>query len=413
MIQDIDKRWLYLDALRTQVKTKLKGDPSLKITGEDINDLEDKVPLGKATLERFLGVDKSKSQSYPNTNTRDELAKYVGYKSYNDFVKKYLEHVVPQNQHTAVLPKAPLPSDHPITPYLSPSIDMMTSFAFRLKEIFEKRGLFLLKDAPQTDFNEYRYISTIYRFCAVMAWISVLKKEQSFSQIKDDYQQSISTAIHNFRNALADGKEVEKLIARDLCKTFNFNTYKWTSKTWVALGIEIDHFLHVYRHKNKVIQLTDLNAEQQKKLLDDICNTINKLTKLSYQRQISKDKVAIAQLSRKQAWIYFDWQTAIGDIMLKRTNRPKKAYEVIGFADFESHFLDDNFKNKRWIKRAEKLFADFDIERSESLDARILQLKKVFESSVQLIEVFILLQNGGDSPLPKYIEKLKEKLQNL
>ena len=139
------------------------------------------------------------------------------------FVIEYLKQIIPPNEHTDILPKIPLPTDHPIAPYLNPCIDMMTSFAFRLKEIFEGRGSFLLKDAPQTDFNEYRYISTIYRFCAVLAWIRVIKKEESFLRIKDEYQVVISKAILKFQNALADGKEVESLITNDLCKIFNFN----------------------------------------------------------------------------------------------------------------------------------------------------------------------------------------------
>ncbi|MGB1205462.1 MAG: hypothetical protein ACPG5B_07450 [Chitinophagales bacterium] len=407
MIEDIDKRWLYLDALRVRVKTKLKGDPSLGITSQDISDLEDETKLGKATLQRFFGTDSSDSRTYPNTKTRNIFAIYVNYKNYNLFVKDYIKHIVPKNAHTAILPKVPLPTDHPIAPYLSPCIDMMTSFAFRLKEIFEGRGLFLLKDAPQTDFNEYRYISTIYRFCAVLAWVRIVKKEQSFSRIQDDYQKSISKAIYNFQNALADGKEVEALIAKDLCKMFCFNTSKWSEKIWVNIGIEIDNILHTYRHQHMVIQLLDLDIESQNKLLDDICEKISQIGKVAFKKQASENNIAIAQIARKQAWIYFDWQTAIGDIMIERTNRPQKAYEVIGFADFESYFLDDTFKNKRWIKRAEKPFADFDITRSESLDARILQLKNVFKHSVKLIEVFILLQNGSESPLPQYIEKLK------
>ena len=98
----------------------------------------------------------------------------------------------------------------------------------------------------------------------------------------------------------------------------------------------------------------------------------------------------------------------MGDIMLERINRPQKAYEVISFADFETHFLDENFKNKRWIKRVEKLFADLDIRRPGSYDARIFQLKKVLFSSIDLIETFFLLQKGVKSTLPKYVNKLKK-----
>ena len=97
----------------------------------------------------------------------------------------------------------------------------------------------------------------------------------------------------------------------------------------------------------------------------------------------------------------------MGVVLLERIISPTKDIEVISFADFETHFLDESYKNKRWIKRTEKLFEDLDIRRSASLDARLLQLKNVYYNAIELIEVFFWLQKGRETSLPDYVNKLK------
>ena len=130
-----------------------------------------------------------------------------------------------------------------------------------------------MKNAPQTDFNEYRYISTLYRFSSVLAWFRLIEKEQAFLRLQDEHQENISKAIFNFRNALADGKKTEILIARDLCETLDVNTEKWTQKMWEILGIEVDYILHLYEHENNVKQVSELREDKQKALLDAVSYT--------------------------------------------------------------------------------------------------------------------------------------------
>jgi hypothetical protein len=47
--------------------------------------------------------------------------------------------------------------------YSNPTIKSCESLAWRLKEIFENRGGFLLESEPQNDFFKYKYLSTIYK----------------------------------------------------------------------------------------------------------------------------------------------------------------------------------------------------------------------------------------------------------
>ena len=42
-------------------------------------------------MERFFGIDKTKTAIYPRRPTKDKLASYLGFNNYNTFVKAYLQ----------------------------------------------------------------------------------------------------------------------------------------------------------------------------------------------------------------------------------------------------------------------------------------------------------------------------------
>ena len=52
--------------------------------------------------------------------------------------------------------------------YANPLIVCSIALLYRLKEVFSNRGQFLLADAPRNEFNRYKYVSTVYRLCALL-----------------------------------------------------------------------------------------------------------------------------------------------------------------------------------------------------------------------------------------------------
>lgn len=55
--------------------------------------------------------------------------------------------------------------------YANPIIKASEQFAWRLKEILEFKGPYLLPDAPMNGFFKYKFDSTVYRLCAILGWL--------------------------------------------------------------------------------------------------------------------------------------------------------------------------------------------------------------------------------------------------
>ena len=127
---------------------------------------------------------------------------------------------------------------------------------------------------------------------------------------------------------------------------------------------------------------------------------------------MSTRPTVIKAISRTEAWIYLDWQLAIGGIMLEPSTgiNPMRKFNVKGFEKFEDMYLgylnksDDSIRN-RWIGRINKLFYNLDIEGEKKHDARIQQLKNVGSALLNLIQKLEELSSEGSY-------KASQKLQD-
>ncbi len=415
-----EKKWKYLDALVKAVKIKLKGDDSLKITTNDIRDLEDETGLAKATLERIFSLKNEKKRTYRNRFTRDKLAEFIGYKDDNEFVKKYIEEqsaIFKGNADTpkeseenpSILDENKYKASHQ---YAKKLIEALKSFSFRLKEILEGRALFLLKNAPKDDFTEHRYISTLYRFAAVIAWIRAIRKELVYLDLGNPTQNKvIETALYRIQNTLADGKYLEQLIVKDLCELWEVDFQQFEGREKEQLGIEVENLVKQHLYKGQVLQATDLEFSAQNALLEEITALffVSPKSIIVHQEKITAHhETAIKMLARKQAWLYFDWQIGLGDFMVEEVERASNRFEVMGYGTFEDFYWEGSKSAQRWIQRVEKLFKNLNIKEKECFDARIRHLKNVYQSMVHLLEVLMNLVEGQDNISWEALRLLKD-----
>jgi len=70
--------------------------------------------------------------------------------------------------------------------YANPIIRASESLCWRLKEIFEQRGAFLLERNPRNIFFEYKYISTVYRLSVLIGWIRAVYREFAYIDTSND-----------------------------------------------------------------------------------------------------------------------------------------------------------------------------------------------------------------------------------
>jgi hypothetical protein len=99
---------------------------------------------------------------------------------------------------------------------------------------------------------------------------------------------------------------------------------------------------------------------------------------------------ALAFLGIKEAYIYRDWQQAIGDILLVPVSNAPRRFEVIGYDQFEALFLSHDVADlprQRWIRRLDAVFLGLEPDKEDIFDARRNQLKRVFEATCELEKV--------------------------
>src|SRR5690606_149979 len=66
--------------------------------------------------------------------------------------------------------------------YADPLAEATRALFYRLKEIVEVNGraIYLSPEAPQTEYNKYKFTSTLYRLAAVLGWIRAFRRDRSY-----------------------------------------------------------------------------------------------------------------------------------------------------------------------------------------------------------------------------------------
>lgn len=279
--------------------------------------------------------------------------------------------------------------------YANPIIISSVSLAFRIKEIFEDRGYFLLDSTPKDSFNAYKYISTLYRLTSLLGWIIASKKEISFIEVKRKKFKSIENALNNFEKSLADGAHIETSRVEYLCKEWSLNYNNLADSVKKKLGIDIEHIFRKFIFDNHVQLPNKLSDEKQIELLKLIsdcicCETRNAKIEIDIIKE--KQKVAIKEISRVENWIYRDWQFAIGDMMIREIENAHRKYDIIGYKEFEYLYETKPEPQKRWIERIEGLFKNLNVFVDDRFDARVLQLKNIYSSILNIIEAYVEVQ---------------------
>lgn len=242
--------------------------------------------------------------------------------------------------------------------YAQPIAISSISLLYRIKEIFY-RGHFLLDGAPKNNFNTYKYISSVYRLCVLMAWIRAAKIELSNISVNSskDYL-AISNALNQFEKSLADGEHIEQSVLEQLSKLWNINLSKLTTLDKKLLGIEIEKLIDEICYLENTeypFLLTDENKLKLASTVSErICEKV-KCGKISDNNLKDTISFSIKEMTRVEALIYRDWQSAIGDLMLKKSiKESERKFDVIGFKEFEEIWYDENPTSKKWITRIDK-----------------------------------------------------------
>ena len=235
--------------------------------------------------------------------------------------------------------------------YSNPIIRSAESLCWRLKEIFEQRGAFLLENESRNEFFEYKYVSTNYRLGVMIGWIRAIYREFAYiDTTESEGNREIENSFLQFQKSLADGQHIELSILKELCNCWNISLSNLSNENQAKLAVKIEDLFFNIIKGNKIIPANKLSEEEQLQLLQNIVDTIcvtAKCTKINTDIIIETKNRAINEISRIETWIYRDWQNAIGDLMLKDLENSSRRYDLIGYGDYEELFYTGN----KWLLR--------------------------------------------------------------
>lgn len=268
----------------------------------------------------------------------------------------------------------------------------VTSLMWRLREIFagDGRASYLTGEEPKTTFDDYKLRSTYYRLAAVLGWLRALRRELSFFRLESEGRLSaIEEAISSFESALADGHHVELQRLDGLLRIWGIPSII-DPKMRQRVAVDVESCAKRAIQNARVESATEIPAAPQLRLCQEIAGLVCSRAKLAavtpevLQETHSR---AIRQIAIREAWLYRDWQAAIGDLMIKEATVGNRRFEVFGFGDFESMLLAPTENQYRNLYRIAMLFDQVDVDRQDPFDARPEALRKLYRATAGLVKV--------------------------
>uniref|UniRef100_UPI000A36908A hypothetical protein n=1 Tax=Amycolatopsis kentuckyensis TaxID=218823 RepID=UPI000A36908A len=282
--------------------------------------------------------------------------------------------------------------------YANPLAVSAADLFYRMREIFDSggSGFFLSGEVHVTTFERYKVLSTLYRMASLLAWIRALRRELLLLQPKVSRRKKLEAALNAFSEALAEGGHIEATRLSGLAEVWGIGLS--SSESSRRAGIQVDHELKKALHAGTVAKFDDLDEAAQLDALERI-HAVVAGADAPDGADLAGSRARVAGLlSVREAWIYRDWQAAIGDVLLRETSSGPRRFQVIGYRDFETLVEEGEEADRRWLRRLYTVIDDVDVHADRTSDARIGQLHAVYVATAGIIEA-LSAAGGRRSPI--------------
>lgn len=276
--------------------------------------------------------------------------------------------------------------------YAQPLAADAVNLLWRLNEIlFKGRAQYLREDAPATTFNVYKRISTCYRIAVILGWIRAIEQEQSYLFYGEEKSQTdLRRAVVDLESALADAPHVEVHVLRRLAALWDLTLPEARDEVaWIAAcaNAEMQHVLA----DNRLVRyhdLLDLNGPRQleavRRIGAAVCAAMSR-PPVEEAVLTATAGEALSQIAIRQAWIYRDWQQAIGALMIRPVEGAARRFDTLDYGTFEALVTDGTGSEKVWVDRLEAALVGIDAAQPDPTDFRIEQLRRVARATAALV----------------------------
>ena len=283
------------------------------------------------------------------------------------------------------------------TRYAHPLATAATNLMWRLNEAFNRsgRGRFLrLNGIPiprnrYSTFGTYKKISTLYRLAVLLGWIRACRREFSYLRLANDAaSRPISDAIAAIEIALADGPQVEIERLQQLCELWRVPR-STDQQIESALAVELESTIGDYLEASGAADLNELDGVARDQLCvraaQAICEGLS-VNCVSPPVLTQTSAQAFEIIAVREAWLYRDWQSAIGDLMVREVANRERRFDVIGFSEFEAMCISGTEQEKNWLSRLSAIFDEIDLSVQHRYDHRPKQLKALLRATAILVQ---------------------------
>lgn len=269
--------------------------------------------------------------------------------------------------------------------YADPLTSAAESLYWRLHEIFEDgRSGYLAPGGGRTRFEHYKASSTRYRLACLLGWMTALQRELTLCNAQPDKSvAAMRDAVAKLEFAMAEGGHIERRKADRLAELWDLRLTDLD-----IAGRVIDPIVDRRRHESGVDSAARLGADAQVSLLQEVAHALSRhSTTISAKTELIQETrvEAIAALSTREAWLYRDWQTAIGDWMLVEAAGGARRFDVRSYRSFAAAEIQPADDDKESLARLNEVTDDLDVQGDPLDDARIGQLRDVYSAVARLI----------------------------
>jgi len=278
--------------------------------------------------------------------------------------------------------------------YADPLSRAAESLVWRCSELLDERYDSFFVERVTWPYIEYKRVSTVFRFASLLGWITAYQREISFLRAASN-ETPLQEPINALRSALADGPHVEEQRLINVLRPMNHDIKKIKEdhlNGFTKVASRLDNNLKRELNEQVKSSARELPTDSLTTIHEKLKSDASELLELKLPSSPS-DNLSVL-LDQKEAWLYRDWQTAIGDNMLKKIAPPiSRRFEMKEYSDFESDYED---KSNLALERLKAIFTGLEPTKRDPSDARINQFRATARA---VAELFLTLRSNDPKPL--------------
>jgi hypothetical protein len=298
--------------------------------------------------------------------------------------------------------------------YSDPLISASEILFWRLREtlIDTGRGNYLKSSGSASYFDNYKFESTLYRLGVLVGWVRAYRRELTFLSLGgDEYLKPLTEALSRFEAALADGAHIEVQRVKSVSALWDLPIPEDSQKL-SKIAVKVEQMLRSAGAAEDGAHriLMDLDSADQEKVCQEIsdylCDQAG-INRISSEIVSETRARAVRSLSIREAWLYRDFQSGIGDMMICEVSGANRRFDVLGFKGFEELLHSDDEETKRWMDRLRRVFDELDVSGADKFDARVLMLEHTLMATIDILIALTEIDKGRNAFAEKTLQEAR------